>query len=146
MIVVYEVRRSLIIAAFNKLLSFKICKPRGTKLFSLLGTILHKGNNWILNLRNNSTLFQELEVSIVNLTVANVVLPATLPDFATQYMCQWCPCSFPLPLSPRSLNLETQLASQTVEWWLASIIGRQRHIHSRKYLVSHIVYKQVHSA
>jgi hypothetical protein len=30
-----------------------------------------------------------------------------------QYLFQWCPCPFLLPLSPRSLNLETQLASCT---------------------------------
>ena len=38
---------------------------------------------------------------------------------------------FLLPLSSRNLNPETQLASQAVEWWLASIIGRQRHFQSR---------------
>jgi len=62
------------------------------------------------------------------------LLPLQLPDFAIRYLFQWCTCPFFLPLSPRSLNLETQLARQTMEWWLASIIGRQRHIHSRKYL------------
>jgi len=63
------------------------------------------------------------------------LLPLRLPDFAIQYLFQWCPCPFILPLSPGSLNLETHLASQTVEWWLAAtIIGRQRHIHSQKYL------------
>ena len=41
---------------------------------------------------------------------------------------------FLLPLSFLNLNSETQLVSQAVDWWLASKIGRQRHIHSRKYL------------
>ena len=42
---------------------------------------------YVLKLRNNSTVFEELEVSIVDLTVANAVLLATRSGASNTDIC-----------------------------------------------------------
>ena len=52
------------------------------------------------------------------------LLPLRLPNFAIRYLFQWCAYPFPLPLSSRSVNLETPRAGQAAGGMMIDINNR----------------------
>ena len=98
--------------------TFEVCTLQRTTSRQMVSTFIFGINKCMQKDRKKGTGVKLCTINVLSLlslrsiwTGRSRLLPLRLPDFAIQYLFQWFPCPFLLPLSPRSLNLETQLAS-----------------------------------